>query len=57
MKILNLVIISAKKYQHSLDVRDAKIEELNIKIGALEHDKKRLGDIVAVLEDIWRSEG
>lgn len=50
MKILNLVIISSKKYQQSLDARDAKIEELQHKIGALEHDKKRLGDIIAVLE-------
>lgn len=50
MKILNLVIISAKKYQQALDMRDNKIEELKHKIGALEHDKKRLGDIVAMLE-------
>lgn len=50
MKILNLVIISAKKYKQSLDIRDAKIEALQHKIGALEHDKRRLGDIVAVLE-------
>ena len=50
MKILNFVIISAKKYQQSLDIRDAVIDELRHKIGALEHDKKRLGDIGAVLE-------
>lgn len=50
MKIFNLLIISEKKYREALDAKDAKIEELNIKIGALEHDKKRLGNIVAVLE-------
>lgn len=50
MKFLNIVIIPEKRYRESLDIRDRKIEELNTKIGALEHDKKRLGDIVAVLE-------
>lgn len=50
MKIFNLLIISEKKYRETLDIKDAKIEELNIKIGSLEYEKKRLGNIVAVLE-------
>ena len=53
MKILNFVIISAKKYQQSLDIRDAVIDELRHKIGALEHDKKRLGDICRRIGEIF----
>lgn len=50
MKILNLVIISSKKVSAILGCQGRQNRRVTAQIGALEHDKKRLGDIIAVLE-------
>lgn len=51
MKIFGFVVMREKEYSRIISEYEEKRNELETKIGALEYDKKRLGDVVAVLEN------
>ena len=50
MKIFGLVLIREKEYTRTLDGYTKKIEDLEVKVGALEFERKQLRDIVEVLK-------
>lgn len=50
MKILGFVVIREKNYDRIVENYEEKIKGLETKVGALQYENKRLGDIIAVLE-------
>ena len=43
-------MVREKKYNETISRHEDKIKELETKVGSLQYDNKRLGDIIAVLE-------
>lgn len=50
MKILGFLVIRERDYARTLDGYNKKIEDLEVKVGALEFERKQLRDIVEVLK-------
>jgi len=53
MKILGFVVIRERDYARTLDGYNKKIEDLEVKVGALEFENRRLNSTLMFLRGFW----